>query len=79
MKYALAFLGAAFVDYVWAWYIQAAAYGAALHAAIASVIIAAVGGYLTITLVNDHWTLLAMLAGYFIGTWLKVSGWFNRE
>jgi len=73
MKALVVFLGAAALDFVWAWYIQATAGKWPLGAATLSAVIALLGGVLCVEYVGNHWMLVPMAAGCFAGTWLKVS------
>jgi len=73
MKFVLVFLGAALLDFVWAWYIQAVSGKWPLGASGLSAVIALLGGFMCVEYVGQHALLWAMAAGCFAGTWIQVA------
>jgi hypothetical protein len=72
MRYALLFLSAAALDFVWAAYIAAVAAKRPTASACWSTLIGLIGGSLTIQYIGDHWALLPVAAGFFAGTYICV-------
>lgn len=62
----------AIADSIWAKYIETAAAGRALPAAVWSMLIFTFGSIVTIGYVNDHWMLIPVLLGSFAGTYLTI-------
>lgn len=64
---------AAVLDFVWAAYIRTIADKAALRAGLWAVAIILLGGINAIGYIQNHWLLLPIAAGAFVGTYAHVA------
>ena len=72
MRAVLVLLAVAFADYVWARYIQACADRRTWLAAICSSVIVLLGGFTTLSLVDDPRYLVPAALGAYVGTVVAV-------
>jgi uncharacterized membrane protein YjjB (DUF3815 family) len=70
---ALVFFGAMAIDGLWSFYIICSAKRQALRAAFIASVLALIGGFVLISFVSNHWTIVADAAGAFMGTYLSIK------
>jgi len=73
IEYVICFFAALAVDYCWARYTASIADHKRWIAGLWSIGIGLSGGITTISFVTDHWLLIPVLTGYFIGTVMAVK------
>jgi hypothetical protein len=72
LRYVLAFGVMVVLDATWAAYVRFAAERMPVRAGLSSMAIYAMGSALTLTYVEDHWTIVPAMLGGFVGTYLAV-------
>ncbi len=73
MKYLIVFIAALVNDWVWTAYIVAASNKSAAKAMAFSGLIMLIGAFITLSYMDDVWSLAVAIAGGMLGTYLSVK------